>query len=177
MRTTGSIARASLLALGTALAACGGSGEGLDQNGRPIGESPPPDTGGGGGNDQGPFPPTIEAIQEHVFTPICSRCHHGALAPQGLHLSDTQTSYDNLVNVASQEAPQLKRVLPGDPDNSYIIHKVEGTQESGDQMPDGCPSSEPCLDQDTIAVIRQWIADGAPPPASSNIPALLESAP
>ncbi|HZP13773.1 MAG TPA: hypothetical protein VFB36_15245 [Nevskiaceae bacterium] len=171
MATTGRIAA---FALAMALAACGGNGQGLDDDGRPIGEN----TGGGGDQSgDGPFQPTIEDIQAHVFTPICSRCHHGALAPQGLHLSDTRTSYDNLVNVASQEEPQLKRVLPGNPDDSYIIHKIEGTQESGDQMPDGCPSSEPCLDHDTIAVIRQWIADGAPPPASSNIPALLESAP
>jgi hypothetical protein len=171
MAKTGGIAAAIATAL--LLAACGGNGQGLDANGRPIGESPPPDDGGG----NGPLPPTIEAIQEHVFTPICSRCHHGALAPEGLHLSDTQTSYDNLVNVASQEEPQLKRVLPGDPDDSYIIHKIEGTQESGDQMPDGCPSAEPCLDAETIAVIRQWIADGAPPPASGFSPAVLESAP
>lgn len=177
MHPTGRIGGlASAILLASVLAACGGNGEGLDANGRPIGENP----GTGGGGDQsgdGPFQPTIEDIQAHVFTPICSRCHHGALAPQGLHLDATQTSYDNLVNVASQEAPQLKRVLPGDPNDSYIIHKVEGTQESGNQMPNGCPSSEPCLDHDTIAVIRQWIADGAPPPASTNIPALLESAP
>jgi hypothetical protein len=176
LRKVGGIARAAALAVATVLAACGGSGEGLDANGRPVGENP--GTGGGGstGGDE-PFQPTIEDIQAHVFTPICMRCHHGALAPEGLHLSDTQTSYDNLVNVASQEEPQLMRVKPGDPDASYIIHKVEGTQESGNQMPDGCPSSEPCLDHDTIAVIRQWIADGAPPPASTSIPALLESAP
>lgn len=177
MRTTGRIASAIVLAVAAAaLVACGGNGQGLDGNGRPLGESSPPDNSGGG-SDQGPFAPTIEAIQEHVFTPICSRCHHGALAPQGLHLDATQTSYANLVNVASQEQPQLKRVLPGNPDDSYIVHKIEGTQESGNQMPNGCPSSEPCLDHDTIAVIRQWIADGAPPPSMANIPVLLESAP
>ena len=175
MVITGRMAIAFAIAVAAALSACGGSGQDLDANGRPIGENPGDSSGGG--TDQGPFQPTIEDIQAHVFTPICSRCHHGALAPQGLHLSDTQTSYSNLVNVASQEQPQLKRVLPGDPDGSYIIHKLEGTQESGNQMPNGCPSSEPCLDHDTIAVIRQWIADGAPGPGMANIPGMLESAP
>lgn len=176
MRTTGEMVRACILAIGALLiavviAGCGGSGAGLDDEGRPLGENP------GGGDDDGPFQPTIEDIQAHVFGPICSRCHHGALAPQGLHLSDAQTSYANLVGVASQEEPQLERVLAGNPDDSYLIHKIEGTQESGDQMPDGCPGSQPCLDEDTVAVIRQWIADGAPPPASASIPVLLESAP
>ncbi len=174
MAAKGGIARACALAIAAVLVACGGNGQGLDANGRPLGENA---GGSSGGGSQGPFPPTIEGIQQHVFTPICMRCHHGATAPEGLHLSDTHTSYNNLVNVASQEQPQLKCVKPGDPDNSYVIHKVEGTQESGNQMPDGCPTAEPCLDHDTIAVIRQWIADGAPPPASTNIPALLESAP
>ncbi len=52
----------------------------------------------------------------------------------------------------------LDRVEPGDPDNSYLIHKLEGTQAVGDRMPQGGPF----LDEETIGDIRQWIADGAP---------------
>lgn len=127
------------------LAACAGNGDGVDAgSGTPIG-------------------PTIESIQDHVFTPYCVDCHSGATAPEGLHLEDAQTSYDNLVNVASMEFPVDNRVTPGDPDNSYLIHKLEGTQEVGGQMPLG----KPPLPQDTIDVIRQWITNGAPPPGSS----------
>lgn len=137
------------------MAACAGSGEGLDANGRPLGES------GAGG----PLQPTLESIQAHVFTPICAQCHVGSAAPLGLVLSDPQTSYDNLVGVVSAQAPMYYRVRAGDPDGSYLIHKLEGTQSGGNRMPNGCPVTQPCLDADTIGVIRQWIADGAAPPA------------
>lgn len=137
------------------LAACGGSGEGLDANGRPIGES----------DGIGTFEPTIESIQDHVFTPICTECHIGAGAPNGLVLADAQTSYDNLVGVLAVESPSFYRVLAGDPDASYIVHKLEGTQDSGVRMPNGCPVTQPCLDAETIGIIRDWIAAGAAPPA------------
>lgn len=147
--------RRTLTLAAALLSACAGSGEGLDENGRPLGES-----------DGIPaFEPTLESIQEHVFTPICAQCHVGAGAPQGLVLSDAQASYDNLVGVASQESPSQFRVLAGDPDASYLVHKIEGTQAVGNRMPDGCPDTQPCLDAETIGIIRDWIGAGAAPPA------------
>ncbi|MEW6168106.1 MAG: hypothetical protein AB1651_10465 [Pseudomonadota bacterium] len=139
------------------LAGCGGDGSGLDENGRPI------DEGGSGGGGAETLPPTIESIQDRVFTPQCASCHAGALAPQGLRLEDAQTSYDNLVDVPSTEVPAQFRVEPGSPDTSYLIDKLEGTQAVGARMPLG----QPPLDAETIGVIRQWISDGAPPPGFS----------
>ncbi len=125
-------------------------------------------TGGGGGTGgtggAGPFPPKIEAIQDQVFTPQCTSCHSGATARNNLHLEDAQTSYNNLVNVRATEFPVLFRVAPGNANDSYLIHKLEGTQEVGSRMPLGAPPLPP----ETIAVIRQWITDGAPPPAASQ---------
>lgn len=136
-------------------AGCAGSGEGLDENGRPVGENAPP---------PGTLEPTIESIQQHVFSPRCATCHAGANAPVGLRLEDAQTSYDNLVDVMSVEEPTLDRVQPGAPDDSYLVHKLEGTQTVGERMPRG----QAPLDEDTIAVIRQWIASGAAPPGSAG---------
>ena len=51
------------------------------------------------------------------------------------------------------EVPALKRVTPGDPNNSYVIHKLEGTQTVGQRMPLGGPF----LDQATINEVRAWI--------------------
>lgn len=141
------------------IAACAGSGEGLDENGRPL--QP--------GGEPAPLGPTIESIQQNVFTPRCATCHAGANAPLGLRLENAQTSYDNLVDVLSTESPPLDRVEPGDPDNSYLIHKLEGTQTVGNQMPNG----QPPLDPETIAVIRQWISDGASPPVTAQPPLFL----
>jgi hypothetical protein len=140
--------RSAIAVLTLTLAACGaGSGEGLDQNGRPIGSTLPPGA-------------TFASIQANVFTPVCAvpGCHGGASAQQGLRL-DAGFSYGNLVNVASPRDATLIRVIPGDPDNSFIIQKLEGTQALGARMPDGGPY----LQQSQIDLIRQWIAAGAPP--------------
>jgi hypothetical protein len=59
--------------------------------------------------------------------------------------------------VASLEDPGVDRVAPNDPDNSYLIQKLEGTASAGAIMP---PFGTP-LDQATIDAIRQWITDGA----------------
>jgi Ca2+-binding RTX toxin-like protein len=91
-----------------------------------------------------------------VFNSRCTECHAGGSAPQGLRL-DAANSYANLVNVASREVPSLQRVEPGDPDNSYLVQKVEGTAAVGGRM----PLNRTPLSQETIALIRQWISEGA----------------
>ena len=139
------------------IAACAGNGEGLDANGRPLvpGGTPPP-----------PLSADFDSIQANIFTPICSVCHVGGSAPEGLRL-DAANSYNLLVGVPSTEVPSLLRVNPGDPDDSYIIQKLEGHAAVGGQMPLGCPTSQPCLTADTIAFIRQWITNGAPASAAA----------
>jgi hypothetical protein len=134
-----------VLVLAAWLAACAGNGEGLDANGRPIGESDPGDE---------PLTADFDSIQAHVFTPRCTSCHAGGAAPEGLRL-DAGSSYDLLVGVPSVQQPSTLRVAPGDPDASHLIRKLEGT--AGTRMPLGGPY----LDQATIDVIRQWITDGA----------------
>jgi hypothetical protein len=102
---------------------------------------------------------TLTEIQQQVFTPMCSGCHSGPTSdnlPGGMNLSSTADSFAALVGVASLQV-QLNRVEPGDPDNSYLIDKLEGTQTVGSQMPQGGPF----LEQETIDRIRQWITDGA----------------
>jgi hypothetical protein len=93
-------------------------------------------------------------------------CHNGAAAPEGLQLTDAETSYSMLVGVRSVEFPTLFRVAAGDANNSYIVHKLEGTQEVGERMPRGGPY----LSQADIDVIRQWISDGAAPPGTGGSP-------
>src|SRR6266571_3442592 len=119
---------------------CAGNGQGLDQNGQPIGS---------GGNTGGPVTADFRSIQDNVFTPICSKCHIGAGAPEGLQL-DADHSYALLVGVASAEQSTVLRVAPGDPDSSYIIRKLQNTAGiSGGQM----PLNGPYLPQSTIDVI------------------------
>ncbi|PYR76905.1 MAG: hypothetical protein DMF87_17110 [Acidobacteria bacterium] len=69
-------------------------------------------------------------------------------------------SYANLVGVASTGKPGAVRVIPGDPDNSYIIHKLQGSSDiAGVRMPRG---NGPFLTDGQILVIKRWIANGAP---------------
>jgi len=134
--------------LAAAAAGCAGNGDGLNQNGQPIGS--------GGGS--GVVTADLQSIQDNVFTPICSKCHIGASAPEGLQL-DSAHSYNLLVDVPSVEQPSLFRVKPGDPDDSYMVRKIEGLSSIvGGQMPLG----ETPLPQATIDAIRQWIINGAP---------------
>jgi hypothetical protein len=141
------------------LCGCSGSGVGLDSNGQPLSSS------SSGGTV--PLAATFDSIQANVFTPICSVCHIGATAPQGLML-DAAHSYNLLVGVPSTEVPSILRVAPGDPDNSYIIQKLEGHAAVGGQMPLG----ETPLPATTIAFIAQWITDGAPAGSSATAMAM-----
>jgi hypothetical protein len=132
------------------LPGCAGNGQGLDENGNPIGSD-----GGGLPVD---FEPTFTNIQANVFSAICINCHVGASAPQGLQL-DAGNSYNMLLGVPSTERPELFRVAPGNPDASYLIRKLEGGPDIvGAQMPLNLTP----LSQNTINAIRIWIAQGAP---------------
>jgi len=128
-----------------------GSGEGLDVSGRPLSE----------GGDL-PLAATLASIQANLFNPSCIVCHSGASAPLGLRL-DAASSFTSLVGVASRQDGGFLLVNPGQPDESYLIRKLEGSAAEGEQMPLGGPP----IPQATIDFVRQWIVDGAPADAGS----------
>lgn len=111
----------------------------------------------------GPTPnlrPTLSSIQSEIFSPRCAGCHTnvGRPAPMGLVLLDG-SAHANLVGVAARGRTGATRVVPGDPENSYLIHKIDGRPGiSGQRMPfNGAP-----LTDGQILVIRRWIELGAP---------------
>jgi hypothetical protein len=70
------------------------------------------------------------------------------------------SAYASLVNVASSGKPGATRVIPGNPSGSYLIQKLEGAPDIvGLRMPRNGP---PYLTDAQIALIRQWIQNGAP---------------
>ncbi len=64
---------------------------------------------------------------------------------------------NNLVNRQSTQT-SLLLVSPGNPEQSYLVHKIEGRSSiMGLRM----PQLQAALSADQIAAIRQWIQDGA----------------
>ena len=119
----------------------------------------------------GPTPnlePTLRSIQRDIFAArdlagrqACTDCHsdQGRNPSGGLNLLDGR-AHAALVGVGSTGKPGAVRVIPGDPDNSYLVKKLEGAADiAGVRMPRG---TGPYLTQGQILVIRRWIQIGAP---------------
>ena len=119
----------------------------------------------------GPTPglaPTFSSIQENIFESsdasgraACIQCHTrqgGRIPPLGLSL-DHDVAYQSLVGVASAGKPGAVRVVAGDADNSYIVHKLEGRSDIvGMRMP---RTAGPFLTEGQMSIIRRWIDQGA----------------
>lgn len=111
-----------------------------------------------------PAATTLTQLQTQIFTPICSTCHNGSgtSLPGSQNLTAGNT-FNNVVNVSSVEEPALFRIKPNDPTDSYMIQKIEGASGiKGSQMPDGCPTTQPCLTQAQINMFISWVNSGAP---------------
>lgn len=107
-------------------------------------------------------PVSLSAQIQPIFDQNCVVCHAKGAESGGLNLTKRKV-YKSLVGVKSSEAP-LNRVEPGDPGKSYLIHKLDGSFRSvggsGDPMPK-MDIPHPLAASD-IALITQWIAEGAP---------------
>lgn len=118
----------------------------------------------------GPTPnlePTFSSIQQDIFQTsdaagrsLCVGCHTnvGRNPAGGLNLAGD--AHSALVNVSSRGKPEVTLVVPGNPDASYLLHKLEGRSSIvGLRMPRSGP---PYLTDGQLLVIRRWIAIGAP---------------
>jgi hypothetical protein len=118
------------------------------------------------------FPPgecgdegTLHVIQDRIFNRrgcATSTCH-GAFNTSGLDLRPG-SAYWNLIDVAATNpaaaAAGKKRVVPGDPQASFLSQKLHGllTASEGVRM----PSVGRVLTPVELALVDEWIAAGAP---------------
>lgn len=120
-----------------------------------------------------PPEPTWSSIFEKFVLPRCGQsCHSPSDAVNyelsGLNLSSQLTAYNALVSqpAAGQECGRTTAempdvptlIVPGDPDASLFLQKMERTSLCGDFMPTGTSAVDPAI----TAVIRAWIEAGAP---------------
>jgi hypothetical protein len=126
--------------------------------------------------------PTVTFVNDVV--PIFNRscglslsCHGDPGQNQGAHLflgsnkdagaNNPAQVHANIVNVVSVDLPTMNIVTPGDPTNSFMMHKLDADQCKFDsQCTHGTcqlsmPQSNPTLDVATRDTIRRWIAQGA----------------
>ncbi len=103
------------------------------------------------------FAPTLTNVQAEVFDKSCafSTCHGEGGGSGELSLLPG-VSRVNLVDVPSDGDPTQLRVVPADPDNSYLIKKMEGAADIVDDPMPAVP-----LEADRIQLVRDWIAEGA----------------
>ena len=92
------------------------------------------------------------------FNQQCVACHLTGAESGGLNLEPGLSHEELLEDSVGAEMP---RVTPGDPEESYLFHKLRGTHldvgGSGVVMPQGGQVSDQIL-----AMIERWIAQGAP---------------
>jgi hypothetical protein len=95
------------------------------------------------------------------FNGKCVFCHYAGSPVPSLDLTDV-FGPNGLVDVDATYRGRMKRVLPGDPENSLMILKVRAERADSDigaQM----PYSFDALSSNQVETVRQWILEGARP--------------
>lgn len=83
-----------------------------------------------------------------IFRQNCYGCHGPAMANAGLRMDRKSSVFRD----------QLRRVVPGSSQNSFLLHRLEGG-EYGTPMPPTGP-----LKKEQVAMVKTWIDQGAPWP-------------
>ena len=89
----------------------------------------------------------------------CAVCHLTGQEAGNMALHPG-AAYESLVGVKSIESPWL-RVDPGAPQKSYLVAKLRGTQLEAGGSGTRMPFDQPPLDDATMRLITDWIAQGA----------------
>ena len=116
-------------------------------------------TGASGGATAG----TYAGISSGLMAPRCATgsCHGGA-SPTVFPSCDADRWYDAMVAAPSQQAPGMNLIEPGDAEQSYLVHKLRGTQGLAGGGGARMPIADSPLDDVEQAAVEAWISNGAP---------------
>jgi hypothetical protein len=137
---------------------------------------PMPDAGHDAGVDAGFMPKLIDLpdcgtpddagfaqdIFDNVVSPngcTAGGCH--GPPPNSLYsFSDAKSMVTAWVDAGSVQSP-LKRVVPGKPNESYVLYKVYGQQLAAHGLGEQMPQGGPYLSDAQLCAITNWVAAGA----------------
>jgi hypothetical protein len=110
--------------------------------------------------------PTLGNIQQQIFGVSCtySYCHDTQGPTGNLNLTDDGDLHKRLMNHEMVTPTEMPLVDPGNPTNSWLYNVISTCQPSADgidvsHMPRNSPT---LLKDELIAMVRAWIANGAP---------------
>jgi hypothetical protein len=121
----------------------------------------------------------FEFLREQVFPLSCANftsCHQGQRPASSLDLTRAR-AFAQLVGAPAISVAGWTRVVPGDPEASYLLVKLGAVDgplgERGTFMP---PGGVP-LCTGKVGAVRRWIEAGAPGPADAPDAAAPDAAP
>jgi mono/diheme cytochrome c family protein len=142
------------------------AGANTQDAGENTSENPVPDASVVQEPDSGTQPVGGFAAAYAVFSTNCMSCHG---AGKTLDMSTAELAFAQLVGVEAKYKacagegegnPRPKvRVVPGAPESSLLIEKIEGHPSCGKQMPTAM-----LMKAEDIATVRAWVSAGAPSP-------------
>lgn len=105
--------------------------------------------------------PTLGSLRDEVFLPLCSGCHTGPLAPEGLTLDLAPADLlARLAQPAHGSPSGMPLIAGGRRGGSFLYLKVFlETPLAGVRM----PKDEPALSDCQLEALGQWIDAGALP--------------
>lgn len=104
---------------------------------------------------------SFEADLLPVLKTRCAVCHMTGKEPGGMALTPDK-AYLDLVSQDALGAPGWQRVAPGDPDASYLMHKLWGSHRSVGGSGSRMPMHQPPLPKSVQEQFASWILAGAP---------------
>ncbi|WP_281698825.1 hypothetical protein [Hallella colorans] len=101
----------------------------------------------------------FNAIQVGIFNGVCSSCHNASRPAGGLDLTDGH-SYASLVNHESVKVPRMKRVIPGDKQNSLLYQVLNSDISRSWKQDHTDMGNKERTEKYILQLINDWIATG-----------------